>query len=61
MSNSGYAGQILRVDLSTGKIELTPTSDYADRFLAVLNVRQAPALAQQCSNHAATDRGANSS
>ena len=29
----GYAGKILRVNLSSGKITETPTSDYADRFL----------------------------
>ena len=29
----GYAGRILRVDLSSGKITETPTADYADRFL----------------------------
>jgi len=29
----GYAGKILRVDLSSGKINTVPTSDYADRFL----------------------------
>ena len=29
----GYAGRILRVDLSSGRITETPTSDYADRFL----------------------------
>ncbi|MBM3133370.1 MAG: aldehyde ferredoxin oxidoreductase, partial [Chloroflexi bacterium] len=32
-SNFGYAGKILRVDLSSGRIEESPTSDYADRFL----------------------------
>ena len=29
----GYAGKILRIDLSSGKITNTPTADYADRFL----------------------------
>ncbi|UCG83696.1 MAG: aldehyde ferredoxin oxidoreductase, partial [Dehalococcoidia bacterium] len=29
----GYAGKVLRVDLSAGKIWQTPTSEYADRFL----------------------------
>ncbi len=29
----GYAGQILRVDLSSGKISTVSTLDYADRFL----------------------------
>ncbi|MBM3157843.1 MAG: aldehyde ferredoxin oxidoreductase, partial [Chloroflexi bacterium] len=29
----GYAGKILRVDLSTGTITRVPTSDYARRFL----------------------------
>jgi aldehyde:ferredoxin oxidoreductase len=29
----GYAGKILRVDLSTGKITTVPTSQYAQRFL----------------------------
>lgn len=30
---SGYAGKILKVDLSEGSISKLPTSDYADRFL----------------------------
>lgn len=30
---SGYAGKILRVDLSSGRISYFPTIDYADRFL----------------------------
>jgi aldehyde:ferredoxin oxidoreductase len=29
----GYAGKILRVDLSSGKINTVPTMEYADRFL----------------------------
>ena len=29
----GYAGEILRVDLSTGKITTVPTSNYAERFI----------------------------
>ncbi len=29
----GYAGKVLRIDLSSGKITNTPTADYADRFL----------------------------
>jgi len=29
----GYAGTILRVDLSSGEVSRTPTADYADRFL----------------------------
>ena len=29
----GYAGKILKVDLSTGKIDSVPTNDYADLFL----------------------------
>ncbi len=29
----GYAGEILRVDLSTGEINTVPTSIYADRFI----------------------------
>src|SRR4030042_4267476 len=29
----GYAGVILRVDLSSGKITGVPTAEYADRFL----------------------------
>jgi len=33
MPDFGYAGQILRVDLSNGKTERIPTSDYAGRFL----------------------------
>lgn len=31
--NYGYAGQILRIDLSTGKTEIIPTSDYSAKFL----------------------------
>ncbi|MBI4303825.1 MAG: hypothetical protein HY665_05760 [Chloroflexi bacterium] len=30
---NGYAGKILRVDLSSGKITCMPTMDYADRFV----------------------------
>ena len=33
MNNFGYAGKILRVDLSSRKTWETPTSDYANRFL----------------------------
>ncbi|NQT71232.1 MAG: hypothetical protein HQ553_00510 [Chloroflexi bacterium] len=33
MSEFGYAGQILKVDLSEGKITTLPTADYSDRFL----------------------------
>ena len=33
MPNSGYAGKILRVDLSSGQISEVPTADYSDRFL----------------------------
>jgi aldehyde:ferredoxin oxidoreductase len=33
MEGFGYAGKILRVDLSSGRITETPTLDYADRFL----------------------------
>ncbi|MFO8102440.1 MAG: aldehyde ferredoxin oxidoreductase N-terminal domain-containing protein [Dehalococcoidia bacterium] len=33
MADFGYAGKILRVDLSSGKIEKVPTSDYAGLFL----------------------------
>jgi aldehyde:ferredoxin oxidoreductase len=33
MSPFGYAGKILRVDLSSGSTAQVPTSDYADRFL----------------------------
>ena len=29
----GYAGKILKVDLSSGKTTLTPTAEYAERFL----------------------------
>ncbi|MBA7683275.1 hypothetical protein ES703_91637 [subsurface metagenome] len=32
-SEFGYAGKILRVDLSSGTITHVPTMDYADRFL----------------------------
>ena len=33
MNNFGYAGNILRLDLSSGRIWETPTDNYADRFL----------------------------
>jgi aldehyde:ferredoxin oxidoreductase len=33
MTEFGYAGEILRVDLSAGKMARIPTADYADRFL----------------------------
>lgn len=33
MSAFGYAGRILRADLTSGRISETPTSDYAERFL----------------------------
>ena len=33
MTQFGYAGKILRVDLSSGQISETPTSDYSARFL----------------------------
>jgi len=33
VTTSGYAGRILRVDLSSGRITETPTTDYTDRFL----------------------------
>ncbi len=33
MSSFGYAGKVLTVDLSSGKIVAIPTRDYADRFL----------------------------
>jgi len=33
MSNFGYAGKILRVDLSSGNMETIPTSEYSERFL----------------------------
>ncbi len=33
MTHFGYAGKILRVNLSSGQITETPTSGYADRFL----------------------------
>jgi len=33
MTQFGYAGKILRVDLSSGQISEATTSDYADRFL----------------------------
>ncbi len=31
--SSGYAGNILRVDLSTGGVERVPTERYSDLFL----------------------------
>jgi hypothetical protein len=33
MAEYGYSGKILRVDLSSGKFSLIPTSDYSPRFL----------------------------
>jgi aldehyde:ferredoxin oxidoreductase len=33
MSNYGYAGKILRVDLSSGNITVVPTAEYAERFV----------------------------
>ena len=33
MSNFGYAGEILNLDLSSGRIGRLPTADYAERFL----------------------------
>jgi aldehyde:ferredoxin oxidoreductase len=33
MAEFGYAGEILKVNLSDGKINKLPTADYADRFL----------------------------
>ena len=33
MATFGYAGKILRVDLSSGSTKCVPTMDYADRFL----------------------------
>ena len=33
MAEYGYAGKIITVDLSTGKVSSLPTSDYATRFL----------------------------
>ena len=33
MAVGGYAGEILRVDLTSGEMERRSTSDYADRFL----------------------------
>ena len=33
MSDYGYAGEILRIDLSGGKISGLPTADYTERFL----------------------------
>ncbi|GAI48516.1 unnamed protein product, partial [marine sediment metagenome] len=33
VGESGYAGKILKVDLSRGNTSELPTSDYADRFL----------------------------
>ena len=32
-TEAGYAGKILRVDLSSGKVTDFPTRDYADRFI----------------------------
>ncbi|MFH1625713.1 MAG: aldehyde ferredoxin oxidoreductase N-terminal domain-containing protein, partial [Pseudomonadota bacterium] len=32
-TESGYAGKILKVDLSTGKINYVPTAYYADKFI----------------------------
>ena len=33
MTEFGYAGEILKVNLSDGRITKLPTADYADRFL----------------------------
>jgi aldehyde:ferredoxin oxidoreductase len=33
MKSKGYAGQILKIDLSSGRSSILPTADYADRFL----------------------------
>ena len=33
MSHFGYAGNILSIDLSSGKTEVRPTADYAERFV----------------------------
>jgi aldehyde:ferredoxin oxidoreductase len=33
MEAFGYAGRILRADLSSRRVDDLPTSDYADRFL----------------------------
>jgi len=33
MGNYGYAGNILKVDLSSGNVQMVPTANYADRFL----------------------------
>ena len=33
MSNTSYAGNILKVDLSKGKMVNLPTNDYTDRFI----------------------------
>ena len=33
MSEYGYAGKILKVDLTSGKVSKLATADYTDRFL----------------------------
>jgi aldehyde:ferredoxin oxidoreductase len=33
VNKNGYAGEILKVDLSAGKTFRIPTSDYSERFL----------------------------
>ena len=33
MESFGYAGKILRVDLSSGRVDRISTIDYSDRFL----------------------------
>ncbi|HUT68756.1 MAG TPA: aldehyde ferredoxin oxidoreductase N-terminal domain-containing protein, partial [Dehalococcoidales bacterium] len=33
MSEFGYAGEILHIDLSDGKITKRPTADYADKYI----------------------------
>ncbi len=33
MPDSGYAGKIIKIDLSDGKVSEQPTSEYADRFI----------------------------
>ena len=32
MSPAGYAGKVLRVDLSSGRLTDTPTADYSEGF-----------------------------
>ena len=44
MEAFGYAGRILRVDLTSRRIDELPTSDYADRFLGGRGIATRPSI-----------------